>query len=122
MVQSILSNDAYKLLNGFDNSFLIDVRTDDEWKEYGVPELKNIIFVTYSSYDSEVFIQEILSRINNSKESKFFFICRSGKRSLISALLLENYGYKNCYNIQDGFCGSEIGVGWIKNNLPYRFT
>ena len=121
MVKSILSNDAYKLLLGLDNAFLIDVRTNNEWKEDGVPKFKNVIFITYSPYNLDGFIEEIFDKIND-KECEIFFICRSGKRSFISASLIQNHGYKNCHNIQDGFCGSEVGLGWIKNNLPYRFT
>ena len=66
------------------------------------------------------FLEIVKKKINN-KDLSIFIICRSGKRSLNAAKLMENNGYKNCYNIEDGMEGSYIDCGWIRNNLPHNF-
>jgi len=52
-----------------------------------------------------------------------FFLCRSGYRSFIAANFIANIGYKNCYNISDGFEGNNrvLSKGWKQNNLPWQF-
>jgi rhodanese-related sulfurtransferase len=117
MIKGILSNNAYILLNELPNSLIIDVRTQKEWDDVGVPNLKNIIFVTYKIDEELDFIKIINDKIKD-KDANIFLICRSGVRSLKASNLLEKNGYTYCYNIEDGFEGSYQGLGWIKNNLP----
>lgn len=50
-----------------------------------------------------------------------YFLCRSGHRSLMAANFMANIGYKNCYNIIDGFEGNLQNKGWKQNNLPWQF-
>jgi rhodanese-related sulfurtransferase len=120
MIKAITSIDAYNLIEILDNAFLIDVRTENEWKQSGIPNIKNSISVTYDPYNELEFIDLIEKNIEN-KETDIFFICRSGVRSFNAATLMEFKGYKNCYNIEDGFEGSKAGLGWVKNNLPHIY-
>ena len=50
-----------------------------------------------------------------SKNSKIFFICKSGARSMHAALILESNGYQNLYNVEDGFV-----IGWKPSGLPSK--
>jgi rhodanese-related sulfurtransferase len=120
MVKEISSNSAFSLLNTINNSILIDVRTKVELQEIGVASVPRILFVEYDSSHESYFIDIVKQKINN-KNMSIFIICRSGKRSLNAAKLMENNGYKNCYNIEDGMEGGYIEGGWIRNNLPYNF-
>jgi len=56
-----------------------------------------------------------------AKSLMIFFLCRSGYRSFIAANFIANMGYKNCYNISDGFEGNNQNKGWKQNNLPWQF-
>ena len=77
-------------------------------------------------------------RINYNFEKKFFqlnikqndiifLICRSGQRSQEAATYLNKIGYRNCYNISDGFEGYKdssghraLVNGWKYNSLPWK--
>ncbi len=115
MVKTILSNNIYDISSN--DVILVDVRTEIEWHNTGVPDFENILFVTYR-IDQETDFTKIISNKIKDKNISILLICRSGVRSLYAANLLENHGYKNCYNIEDGFEGSIKGPGWVKNNLP----
>ncbi|ARD86528.1 sulfurtransferase [Rickettsia sp. MEAM1 (Bemisia tabaci)] len=39
----------------------------------------------------------------------------------MAANFMANIGYKNCYNIIDGFEGNLQNKGWKQNNLPWQF-
>ncbi|MCC8399033.1 MAG: palindromic element RPE2 domain-containing protein [Rickettsia endosymbiont of Platyusa sonomae] len=51
---------------------------------------------------------------------KLLFLCRSGGRSHEAAQFASTLGYKECYNIIDGFEGGTNGAGWKQNNLPWQ--
>jgi len=64
---------------------------------------------------------------NIKKNDNIFLICRSGNRSFKAAQYLLSRGYKNCFNISDGFEGKKDSVnhrsslnGWKYNNLPWK--
>ena len=54
----------------------------------------------------------------NQKDS-LFFICRSGSRSLMAAQFAIRFGFKNSFNIYDGFYNNN-DQNW-KKNLPVKF-
>ena len=58
------------------------------------------------------FIEEFKS-LDIPKDSKIYFICKSGMRSSLAAKMIENEGYKSLFNVEDGFT-----LGWKPKGLP----
>lgn len=128
LVQNICSKEAYNMLIANNNTFLVDVRTEEEWKYVGIPSLSNKNNVVFLSWQLSPFMElnrdfedRFLSIIDDKISNIIFFLCRSGHRSLMAANFMANIGYKNCYNIIDGFEGNLQNKGWQQNNLPWQF-
>ena len=121
----VLPNYAFFTLQLVENSYLVDVRTDEEWKNVGVPDLSNIdkkvIFLSWRLAPSmdlnKEFIPTLTGLITN-KNSMLYFLCRSGSRSAKAAEAALNAKYKLSYNIMYGFEGELMG--WKALNLPWR--
>ena len=133
-VKNITSIECFKELSEISNSYLIDVRTEPEWKFIGVPDLsslnKKTVFISWHMYPEMKINSHFENKINESnikKNDKLFLICRSGSRSFHSSQFLTLCGYKRCYNVLDGFEGVKNTLsqrssinGWKYNNLPWK--
>lgn len=139
-VQQIDSLTAYEMLKNNKNSILVDVRSTEEFNLVGIVEAisfnNRMILLPWQSYQdgqqNPDFLSILKNKINiffneNTSDISLIFICRSGARSNYSANYLANLGYKNCYNIIDGFEGKmnsnnqrSMINGWKYNNLPWR--
>ncbi len=122
---NIKAIDAFNLLSKKTDSHLIDTRSDIEWKSTGIPDLTSInkrtYLVNWDPFIDQTFFEKykkFLLTSFNQKDS-LFFICRSGSRSLIAAKFAIEYGFKDCFNIYDGF-HNEYNQNW-KKNLPVKF-
>ena len=121
-----LSFDAYMILESDKTASLVDVRTTLEQKKLGMPDLKRIqkqlISIPLTNEEkTEInphFISTLEDKIPN-KSHAVFFICHSGQRSGTACSLVYERGYKNSYNISDGFCG-ESNNGWKFIGLPWE--
>ncbi len=134
MVEQIKSKAAFTILCQDKDSFLIDVRTNEELTFVGVvqdKEFKNkmisIQWLTYPHMEENPEFLNQLEDIVKNKEAKIFFICRTGARSNNAAQFCQNIGYKNCFNIINGFEGDLNGQGqrglvngWKASNLLWR--
>lgn len=130
----INSKDAFEILANVENSLLVDVRTDDEWKFIGETDLSSIdkesikiswIFIPEMNLNKN-FIQDLAEQVDD-KNSRLLFLCKSGGRSKEAAIAAFASGYKYCYNIEDGFEGnknlsvlSKSSNGWKENSLPWK--
>lgn len=74
---------------------VIDVRTPEEYAE---GHIKGAVNYDYYSDDFEDSIEENLT----DKDKSYIVYCRSGKRSLYSAQIMEELGYKNIINLEGG--------------------
>ena len=103
---------CHKSLNEKPDSYLIDVRTEEEWKNDGIadPGLNNknkvklitwMLFKPFNHINNN-FLNELMKNVPN-KESELYFICRSGKRSYQAAEAAMQAGYKSCFNLTNGF-------------------
>ena len=139
-VQQIDSLTAYEMLKNNKNSILVDVRSTEEFNLVGIVEANSfnnrMILLPWQSYQdgqqNPDFLSILKNKINiffneNTSDISLIFICRSGARSNYSANYLANLGYKNCFNIIDGFEGKmnsnnqrSMINGWKYNNLPWR--
>ena len=105
-----------------DMAYLIYVRTDIEWKTSGVPDLKiardRLVLLSWPSDLSQtsIFMEELEMKIPD-KDSILYFICKSGLRSSYATEASLSLGYKNSYNIIDGFEGKPNS--WKSLKLPF---
>ena len=122
---NIKATDAFDFLSKKDNSHLIDTRSDIEWKSTGIPDLSSINKETNLINWGPVLDQTFFEQYKNFLLSSFnqndnlLFICRSGSRSLMAAQFAIKFGFKNSFNIFEGFY-NENDQNWEKN-LPVKF-
>ncbi len=140
MVENINSREAFDLLKEDEHAVLIDVRTNKELFEVGIPDLREIGKETFKiEWRNSIlpgsrkrFLNDFNNNFSHHDEGKFLFICRSGIRSNFAALTVEesfksgNYNGM-CFNVEDGFEGYEQPsvypqnpTGWKNLGLPWR--
>ena len=81
-------------LNEDEQSFILDVRTPEEFEAGYIPEAVNI-----NIYEGQGFIDE-LGKLDKSKN--YYVYCRSGHRSRQACALMNNMGFKQAYNLEGG--------------------
>ena len=122
---SIKSIDAFDVLSTRADSHLIDTRSDLEWNTTGIPDLSSINketnLINWGPILDQSFFEQykdfLLNKFN--QKDSLFFICRSGSRSLMAAQFAIRFGFKNSFNIYDGFYNNN-DQNW-KKNLPVKF-
>ena len=124
----------------------VDVRTPEELYFVGYPTVvdKNIplAYIDYSKFKknkkgevvkfaskkNEKFMSELedaLKEKNLDKNAAIILMCRSGHRAAKAAKMLDKAGYKNVYNLDQGFEGDKDKEkhrtvnGWKNAKLPY---
>ncbi|HEX5361894.1 MAG TPA: rhodanese-like domain-containing protein [Fluviicoccus sp.] len=117
--------DAWTLFaNG--EAILVDVRTAEERKFVGhVPGSLHVAWATGSSLTRNPrFAGELGAKVK--KDSVILLLCRSGKRSAAAAEAAAKAGFKNVFNILEGFEGDLDGQnqrgrhnGWRFHSLPW---
>lgn len=134
MVRNIDALGAWKILSEVKHSALIDVRTAEEWKFTGVPDLKSLgekmVLISWQLYPDMSINGNFLEKMQNlfpNKQTSLLYLCRSGFRSFEAASSMYNNGYLASYNISDGFEGNldnqshrNSTSGWKWSNLPWR--
>ena len=105
-------------------ALLIDVRTQEERETVGyVPETPHVAWATGPSLERNPrFIRELESKAD--KLDVVLFLCRSGKRSVAAAEAAYRVGFKNVFNITEGFEGETVNgqrfvSGWRSYGLPW---
>jgi rhodanese-related sulfurtransferase len=109
-----------------ENVKLIDVRTPEEFRLVGLPEMAAKVPLTTSA---EEFVRRI--RQYAGPEDTVLVICRSGNRSAVAVEMLAQAGFKNAYTVVDGFegdkernpgspnYGKRTVNGWKNAELPW---
>jgi len=93
---------------------VIDIRREDEWKEYGIIEGSHTItfYNETGQYNLEVFLEEF-TKVVTSKEQDFILVCAHANRTKAVAQMMGlQLGYKNVYELDGG-----INWGWIDMGL-----
>ena len=118
-ISNITSVECLQKLKDNENTYLVDVRTPEEFKNDGFSDLSSINKIlhkiTIVNSDGSLnpnFLSEF-SDLNFNKDSEIYFICRSGARSMRAAALVADLGYQYLYNVEDGFT-----LGWKPMGLP----
>ncbi len=121
---ALLPSEAHRLMQA--GAKLVDVRTKPELTYVGaIPGALAIEWQTYpGSRPNPGFLAELAAA--TQKEEPVMFICRSGARSHGAAEAAMRAGWRETYNVLEGFEGDKDGAGhrntvggWRKAGLPW---
>ena len=130
----ITSIEAWKILKNDKSSLLIDVRSEAEWAYVGVADLvsinKEAATIEWKSFPNMTINPNFVNQVQKiciSPEVIIFSLCRSGQRSIATSRALTEAGFKNCYNVLEGFEGDKDNKeqrgqsgGWKFYGLPWK--
>jgi rhodanese-related sulfurtransferase len=133
-VPDVTPAEAWTALKTDPAAVLVDVRTDAEWNFVGVPELaaigKQAVLIPWQVFPTmqvNGHFTEHLRKAGITAESKVYYLCRSGARSLAAGQAAQGAGFPHAFNVADGFEGPvdaeghRGGVaGWKAEGLPWR--
>jgi rhodanese-related sulfurtransferase len=117
--KDILSIEAYDMLNTVPDTYLIDVRTRAEYQFIGHAPMAHLFPLYFMSdqlvqkdeqweyqltNNNKLFVEEISKKFQ--KANNLLIISRDGSRSILAARQLIKAGFKNVYNVKDGFEGA----------------
>ena len=95
---------------------LVDVRTVEEWRSVGVPDLTDAgtvpLFLEWNRSDGSRNVS-FLNQLNGLKGRELLFLCRSGVRSVAAAQSAAAAGH-TAFNVLHGF---EADGGWRSSGL-----
>ena len=123
---ALLPAEAYELLQSAPGAKLVDVRCRAELDWVGrIPETVEIEWLTYPGMKANPnFIASLEQQVD--RESLVLFICRSGARSNAAAAAASEVGYRDSYNVLEGFEGAQDSDkhrnatdGWRAAGLPW---
>ena len=126
-VGELLPQEAFlMMLQDKETTILVDVRTQAELELVGrVPDAVHIEWAFYPGMVVNAdFSKQLQTQINPSKT--IIFMCRTGGRSHNAAVVAQQLGYNNVYNMLEGFEGESNAMkqrtlinGWKHANLPW---
>jgi len=121
---ALLPAEAHKLMQA--GAKLVDVRTKPELQYVG--KVPGSVAVEWQTYPGNRENPEFLAELSTAvpKDQPVMFLCRSGARSHAAAEAATRAGWKEAYNILEGFEGDKdaeqhrnsVG-GWRKAGLPW---
>jgi len=107
-IRQITSETAWQTLLDDEKSVLVDVRTESEWRNVGVPDTSSIgrptRFVSWTDEQgvaNPYFADQVTDGID--PDTPILLLCRSGARSNAAADLLLSMGFTQPMNIAGGF-------------------
>lgn len=130
-IKTILPNEAFRLLQERPNAILIDVRSSMEFLFVGHPTgAINIPWIDQPNWKINThFVTQVRQAVLGGAHgaAPVLLICRSGVRSLEAGDALIEEGFKDVYNVGEGFEGpldekhhrSSVG-GWRFHGLPWE--
>lgn len=123
---------AAEMLTGPSGAVLVDVRTEPEWVNVGVPDTAALpvkpVFLEWllppAMAPNPAFVERLKTELAGrgaDTSTPLLFLCRSGARSAAAANAMAALGFERCHNIEGGFEGSPgQGLpGWKQSGLPW---
>lgn len=123
---ALLPAEAWAVRQALPGSVIVDVRSAAEWQFVGVvPEAVRVELRTFPGMvPNAQFVAQLEAQV--AKDATVLFICRSGARSDEAAKLAAAAGYRDVYNILEGFEGDRDAAqhrgnvnGWKAAGLPW---
>jgi rhodanese-related sulfurtransferase len=116
---ALLPAEAHSLMQ--EGAKLVDVRTDAELHYVGsVPGSEAIEWNTLEGQRNPAFLKE-LEQVAG-KDAPVMFLCRSGVRSHAAAIAATQAGWKEAYNILEGFEGDKNAEGQRNSVGGWKFA
>jgi rhodanese-related sulfurtransferase len=130
----ITPTEAFEWLREVPGATLVDVRSQVELAFVGLPDLgvigKDVIRVEWQQFPdgtvNDQFVEDLASA-GLDQADPVLFLCRSGARSATAAGVASRAGYRQAYNVAEGFEGpldvsGHRGTtgGWKAAGLPWR--
>lgn len=118
--------EVFDFLQQDQNAVLIDVRSQAELDLVGrVPNASHIEWAFYPGMVANTdFAAQLQKQV--SQDKTIIFMCRTGGRSHNAALVAQQLGYSQAYNMAEGFEGEANAAkqrtlinGWKHANLPW---
>ena len=132
MVAEVNPKQAWKILQENPDAILLDVRSKVEFDYVGHPVgAVHVPLQEFPDWQTDPdFSQKVIELLGTaSRNVTVLTLCRSGKRSMLAAQLLEAQGYKDTVNIAEGFEGDPDENrhrgnvnGWRYHGLPWEQT
>ena len=133
MVDDVAPKQVWEALASHPRAQLVDVRTDVEWAQIGIPDLsstgKQPALISWQQAPTMQVNPGFVDQMRAAgltAEDHVYFLCRSGVRSLAAAAAAAAAGFPHVYNIADGFEGPPDGTGtrghvagWQADDLPW---
>lgn len=123
---ALYPDEANEILQSAPGATLVDVRCRAELDWVGrIPDAVEVEWVTYPGMKPNPnFIASLEQQVD--KEALVLFICRSGARSNAATVAATQAGYRDCYNVLEGFEGEKDAQGhrsrtdgWRAAGLPW---
>ena len=94
------SHTFQKMIEEDSNAVLLDVRTDQEFRNVRIP---NSILI-------DIYESSFMDKIDRLERNKSYYIyCRSGQRSLTACRQMKQMGFERVFNLKPGI------IGWHGN-------
>ncbi|MGB7481818.1 MAG: rhodanese-like domain-containing protein [Burkholderiaceae bacterium] len=127
---AVTPQEAHALLQADPAVRLIDVRTNAERDWVGRVDLAppQQVAIEWNMYPGGAQNPHFAAQLEQAvdKDSVLLFLCRSGVRSRGAAQLAAEHGYRNAFDILEGFEGGKDAAGhrktvngWCKAGLPW---
>ncbi len=123
---ALTPREAFEIWQEVKGAQLVDVRTRAEFDWVG--RVPGALEIEFSLYPGNLRNSEFLPQLEGAadKHAPVMFVCRSGGRSHHAAMLATQAGYRECYNVLEGFEGDRdanghrktVG-GWCAAGLPW---
>jgi rhodanese-related sulfurtransferase len=119
---ALTPREAHEVLRQNAQAKLVDVRTRAELEWVGrIPGAVEVELLTYpGSRPNPDFVKQLEQHVD--KGAPVMFICRSGGRSHNAAMLAQQAGYAECYNVLEGFEGDKDASGHRNTQGGWRFA
>ncbi len=118
--------EAFLILQQDNNAVLVDVRSQAELDLVG--RVPNAIHIEWAFYPGMIANADFPAQLQNQIEhgKTIVFMCRTGGRSHNAAIIAQQLGYSEAYNMTEGFEGEANAAkqrtlinGWKHANLPW---
>jgi len=128
MIKNLTPPQAWKFIQEHPEALLIDVRTRMEFAFVGHPAgAVHIPWKEFPDWQVNAQFVENVRQVAADTDTALLLLCRSGQRSLDAARMLEQAGYSQLINIQEGFEGDldadkhrGTSGGWRFHDLPWQ--